>query len=100
MTSRLDPDDWRAIERRIRGVLKAHWDPIGVANLVDDEYDSYIGGIYALINRSASDEDVARHLQALETGAMGLHGTSLERLVRVAVELRRAVMPPRPERRH
>jgi hypothetical protein len=31
--------------QRVKKVLNEHWDPIGVADQVDDEYDSYVGTI-------------------------------------------------------
>jgi cytosine deaminase len=43
--------------------------------------------------RQASDEAIARHLQSIEVGAMGVNGTQFERLLRVAIELRRQAAP-------
>ena len=83
-----DRRDTIATHRRIRPILNAHWDPLGVADLVQDEYDDYIDGIDALLMKQASDETVARHLQGIEVGAMGINGTPFERLLRVAIELR------------
>ena len=37
------------------------WNPIGFG-VPRDEYDSYIGGIYKLLARSASVEELAAHL--------------------------------------
>ena len=37
------------------------WDPIGVADTVDDEYDSYIGAIYVLIRNGADDRKISEH---------------------------------------
>jgi hypothetical protein len=50
------------------------WDPIGVDDMPEaaDEYDGYIGSIYALLRDSASDERIAQHLSEIETKTMGL----------------------------
>ena len=79
--------------RRIRLILNTHWDPLAVSDVVEDEYDSYIGGIDGLLSRYASDESIARHLQGIEVGAMGINGTPFERLLRVAIELRHLEIP-------
>jgi hypothetical protein len=44
---------WLTIQNQIRGVLNSDWDPIGVADIVDDEYDMYIGQIYSLLAKKA-----------------------------------------------
>ena len=36
---------WLTIQDQIRAVLNSDWDPIGVADIVDDEYDMYIAHI-------------------------------------------------------
>ena len=58
----------REIENRIRHVLMTEWDPIGVSDIPEaaDEYDSYIGGIYGLIQRRASRDEIVAHLRNLE----------------------------------
>ena len=80
--------------RRIRGVLNERWDPRGLAGRLDDAYDSYIDGVHALLVKHASDEAIARHLQGLEVGAMGINGTPFERLLRVAIDLRQLLTSP------
>jgi hypothetical protein len=38
------------IQESIRQILFYDWDPIGINDLApDDEYDSYVGGIYRLL---------------------------------------------------
>jgi hypothetical protein len=46
---------WLTIQDQIRAVLNSDWDPIGVANIVDDEYDMYIGHIYSLLATDAAE---------------------------------------------
>jgi hypothetical protein len=67
MTSR----DWKADVDAIRTILLTDWDPIG-CGVPDDEYDSYIGGIYGLMQNGATAESLARHLNSIESESMGL----------------------------
>jgi hypothetical protein len=66
----------RHLMSEIRRVLMNVWDPIGVKEIANaqDEYDSYIGGIYHLLRIGASDERIQEHLWLLVTETMGLSG--------------------------
>jgi hypothetical protein len=66
----------RRVMSEIRRVLMHVWDPIGIKEVANaqDEYDSYIGGIYHLLRSGASDERIQEHLWLLVTGTMGLSG--------------------------
>jgi len=68
-----DRSEVREIEDKIRRVLMLKWDPIGVSDFAGptDEYDRYIGGIYGLIQRGASRDDIVSHLRTLEVERMG-----------------------------
>jgi cytosine deaminase len=81
--------EWDEMHRRVGAILKEHWDRLGVPARADDGYGTYVEGIRALLLKHASDEVIARHLQGIEVGAMGINGTPFERLLRVANELRR-----------
>lgn len=63
-----------AFSEHVRRVLRHVWDPIGVgAELPDDEYDSYLPGVVALVRSlSAFEAEIAAHLSWIETGMMGL----------------------------
>ena len=65
------PRDWKADVDAIRRVLMSDWDPIG-CGVPDDEYDRYIPVIYRFMQSRASIEELALHLQALETQQMCL----------------------------
>jgi hypothetical protein len=67
--------DWKADVDAIRRILMADWDPIG-CGVPEDEYDSYIPGIYLLMQRRASVEELASHLDKLETVSMCLPGNA------------------------
>jgi hypothetical protein len=87
----------KEIQEAIRQVL-LQWDPIGVAEHPEaqDEYDSYIGGVYRLLAAGASAAEIAEHLYQIEVGSMGLAERSTapqdllpvaEKLVRLDVRL-------------
>lgn len=81
-------DRARRIQDSIRRVLLHDWDPIGVAAVPDaqDEYDSYVGGIYRLLASGASASEIAYHLAHIERDSMGL-STSADSLTNVAEKL-------------
>jgi len=59
------------IQESIRHILFYDWDPIGVNDLApDDEYNSYVGGIYRLLASSASEYQIIEHLHRLEITKM------------------------------
>ena len=84
---------WLEIQDEIRAVLNANWDPIGVADSVTDEYDSYIGHLYALLKRESADDVIVEHLRRIETERMGLDEPSRDRLRAVVARLRQLELP-------
>ncbi len=75
------------IQESIRHILFYDWDPIGINDSgLDDEYDSYVGGIYRLLTSGASEYQIIERLYQLETISMGLNGYR-ERLKNVAEKL-------------
>jgi hypothetical protein len=85
---------WLTIQDQIRAVLNSDWDPIGVADIVDDEYDMYIGQIYSLLVTDSDEQAIAGHLLRIELERMGLTGTPVSRLFQVAANLRSLQLPP------
>ncbi len=71
-----NPNEERAQEimKQIHDVLWNDWDPLDVNEYApDDEYDSYIGGVYGLLSGRAPSESVLiEHLHQIETETMGL----------------------------
>lgn len=59
---------------RISEVLHYVWDPIGVCGEPNarDEYDSYVAGIYSLLEGGADTEKIAVHLDEIAVSRMGL----------------------------
>ena len=84
---------WLTIQDQIRAVLNGDWDPIGVADIVDDEYDSYIGQIYSLLATDSSEQAIADHLLRIELERMGLTGMPMNQLLQVAANLRSLQLP-------
>ena len=82
------------MRRRIRDVINAKWDPIGVAEESTDEYDGYIGKMAAMLRDGATDEDLFRYLNWAETVHMGLRGNP-DRLREVIAGLRALGYAPR-----
>ena len=95
----MDSRDQRAqeIQQSIRNVLLRDWDPIRVQDepQAQDEYDSYVGGVYRLIASGASPRVLAEHLARIERDAMGF-GTSAEQLIEVGTKLSKLDVRLRP----
>lgn len=69
-----DKERSREIRSHIRRVLMAEWDPIGVSDIPEaaDEYDSYIGGVYTLLERGSSQTSIQAYLRDIEVDRMEL----------------------------
>jgi hypothetical protein len=67
--------NWKADTDAIRHILHSEWDPIG-CGVPHDEYDSYIPGIYRLLQECGDVRKLAAHLEKLETISMGLPSNS------------------------
>jgi hypothetical protein len=69
-------------------VLLHEWDPIGVSDVPEaqDEYNSYVGGVYWLLASGASPAVIAKHLAHIERDLMGF-STSADSLANVAEKL-------------
>ena len=74
----------------IRLILLKDWDPIGVQKFPEaqDEYDGYVGGVYGILSRGASENDISRYLLHIETDSMGLNSRELETLQPVSQKLK------------
>ena len=85
----------KEIQETIRQVLLHQWDPIGVSDIPEaqDEYDSYVGGIYRLLASGASEHQIIERLYNIETVGMGLPSNRAglknvaEKLAKLAVSL-------------
>jgi hypothetical protein len=88
-----DGETWLEIQNRIRDVLNQQWDPIGVADIVGDEYDGYIGEIHGLLKNGASLVAIAEHLRSIEAVRMQVRVSPPEKLHSVAESLQRLELP-------
>jgi hypothetical protein len=79
----VDKERSRDIRRHIRRVLMAEWDPIGVSDIPEaaDEYDSYIGGVYELLERGSSQTSIYAYLRSIEVDRMELVDASRQPLL-------------------
>ena len=70
----------RLIRTQIRKVLLNVWDPIGVQNEpnAQDEYDGYVGEIYGLLVKKATDQEITDRLLYIVRETMGLDGAKAE----------------------
>jgi hypothetical protein len=80
------------MQREIGAILLRNWDPIGIRNEPEaqDEYVSYVGGVYRLLASGASINDIATHLASIETSLLGYHDTDAKLLVPVVKKLKAA----------
>jgi hypothetical protein len=78
-----------AIQESIRQILLRDWDPIGVNDVPEaqDEYDSYVGGVYRLLASHCSTEQMVDHLAKIESQTMALGVANREHLTLVANQL-------------
>jgi len=83
-------DRARQIQESIRQILLQDWDPIGVQEIPEaqDEYDSYVGGVYRLVAAGSSAQEIADHLWHIENETIGLPALDRAKLVPVAEKLR------------
>ncbi len=76
------------IQDAIRQILYRDWDPIGVCGTApEDEYDSYIGGVYRVLASSRSEEALIRFLAGAFEDIVGAQVSARERLRPVAQKL-------------
>jgi hypothetical protein len=68
---RLDKSKSRERWSQLRALWN-EWDPIGVADAVQDEYDSYLGPTLRLLESHASVAQLEHYLADVTLGHMGL----------------------------
>ena len=78
------------LHEAIRQVLMQEWDPIGIKDTPEchDEYNAYIGGIYRLLARGATEQQIVEHLDRIESQQMLLPREDKAGLTPVARKLR------------
>lgn len=75
----------------IHDVLIKEWDPIGVGDVPEaqDEYDTYVPGVYKHLIHRSPERDLFEYLWQIETEHMGLHGNRIhtEKIARKLIGL-------------
>ncbi len=64
----------RTVQEKVRRLLLDEWDPIGVKDVPEaqDEYDAYVGPLYARIISKRGSFPIVQYLLEVETSRMGL----------------------------
>jgi hypothetical protein len=76
------------IQDAIRQILYRDWDPVGVCGAApEDEYDSYIGGVYQILASSRSEEALIQFLAGAVEDILGAPESAPERLRSVTQKL-------------
>jgi hypothetical protein len=85
----------------VNAVLFEFWDPIGVraASGPQDEYQSYVPQLMALVNRDAPDTEIAEFLGEAEGRAMRLAVSPLSIRLGIATRIKAAMLEPSELRR-
>jgi hypothetical protein len=84
-----DSRDKRAaqIQDSIRKILYHDWNPIGVSELPEDEYDAYIRPVYRILAGTRSEQELIEFLFRTERDTIGMSCESPEQLRPVARRL-------------
>jgi hypothetical protein len=71
----MNKKDIQRINDEIRQVLVKEWDPIGIKDepRAQDEYDSYIAGVFNLLARHGSDKEIEDYLWKIIEDRIHLH---------------------------
>ncbi len=85
------------IRAAIRLVLIAVWDPIGIQDEpnAQNEYDSYLDGVYELLVSGASDSDIEDHLWRIVSDSMGLDAAKKSDMTDTVKALRQIPIHPK-----
>ncbi len=90
----IDKYESRKVRVQIRHTLLQVWDPIGVKDApnAQDEYDGYIGGLYELLIRKVSDNELVEYLYLIVYDRMGLNASRSD-MASTVEALRKIVLP-------
>jgi hypothetical protein len=66
----------KSLEASVRRILLQEWDPIGIRDVPEaqDEYDSYVFEICAMLREGKTTGKLYEHLRWIESERMGLDG--------------------------
>ncbi len=71
----MNKKDAQRINNEIRKILVKVWDPIGIKDepRAQDEYDSYIGGVFSLLINHGSDKEIEDYLWKIIEDRIHVH---------------------------
>jgi hypothetical protein len=75
------------IQVSIREILYRDWNPIGLHDLPNDEYDGYIAPVYRILAGSRSEQELIECLFRIKRDILGMPCESPEQLRPVARKL-------------
>jgi hypothetical protein len=75
------------IQDSIRRILYHDWNPIGVSDLPQDEYDSYIAPVYRILAGNRSEQELVECLSRTESDVVGERSGSPAKWRPVAIKL-------------
>ncbi len=84
----IDKKAARIFMGRVRDVVNREWNPIGVPDLPEDEYDAYIGAIASMIQNRSSDEVFLKYMKMVELEEMGLNQFNRDNALKVIAKFR------------
>jgi len=75
--------------RQIDIILEKEWDPIGVSDIIRDEYQMYVSQIFQMTQKNASANEIEQALYIIETVRMGCFGNreNCQRVSKMIAEL-------------
>ena len=78
MIKMLAKKEIRRIQDEIRRVLVDVWDPIRIKDVsnAQDEYDAYIGGVFHILNRGGTEEELSAYLWQVIEEKIHIHPPS------------------------
>jgi len=85
--NRFEKDRAAKIQDSIRQILYHDWNPIGISELPENEYDSYIAPVYRILTGRRSEQELIECLFHIERDAIGMPCQSPEQLRPVARKL-------------
>jgi hypothetical protein len=81
---------WKKDFKKIREILN-EWDPLGVADVVDDEYDEINFLAYSVLMKNGEIEEIKKSIKGYLTQSMEIDETD-EKLEEISMKIKNAVL--------
>jgi hypothetical protein len=79
----IDKKAARILMKRVRDTINREWNPIGVPDLPEDEYDGYIGAIASMIQNRSSDEVFLKYMKWVQVEQIGMSQFDRDKALKV-----------------